>query len=247
MCILIIYGALSQVRLVVHALERMWKIRDISEAAPSGRRGHNLSTASAGTSSTHNYLTYSRPFCWLRHSLHFFVSHLFYYLQIDVIDAEYSEFNDVMASPNCDFATVVRHHRLFLSNVARHGMVDNVVVQDGIDSILHVCLRFLALCRILLQDDSIEEGLVPVVIPPEEFDSLQVEFVSLVLHLMHHMRRVDNVNQGFLLRLDFNGFLSNLILMQNQKMNGGQAGRGGRSPSSVRSNSNSPSKRATPV
>ena len=130
---------LLQIRVVVHALERLWRIRDHSR--DTGR-------------SVHSSLSYNRTFCWLRHSMHFFVSHLSNHLQVDVIDAEFSVFQgEMQQKEGVDFSTVQRKHRLFLSNVVQHCMLDHVGVQEGIDAIIHLSLRFLALCRLLLEDD----------------------------------------------------------------------------------------------
>ncbi len=111
-------------------------------------------------------------------------------------------------------------------------MIDHVAIQDGIEGILHLCLRFLAICRLLLQEDGKDESVV--VIPPQEFDTLHEEFSTQVAYLVQLMRRVDGINQGFLLRLDFNSYLSNSLLTSLP--------RNIQSPAN-RTSSNSPSKR----
>jgi hypothetical protein len=47
-----------------------------------------------------------------------------------------------------DFQAVLRQHRLFLSNIMRLSMIDNIAIQESIDRILHVIIRFVAAVRL---------------------------------------------------------------------------------------------------
>ena len=84
--------------------------------------------------------------------MHFFCSNLLYYLQIDVVDSEFLQLQRDMKQAR-DFQAVLRAHRNFLANVLRASMVDLVGVQEGIERVLQVCLRFIAVCRVLHQQE----------------------------------------------------------------------------------------------
>ena len=191
-----LFTQLMKVRLVVHALERLWKLHDGSG------------------------LSFNRSFCWIRYSMHFFVSNLFFFYQVDIIDSEYNSLMNALKDPDIEFSTVVRTCRNFLSGVVKSSMIDNSVVCDAIDSILHLCIRFLSICKLLLTEEVIDTSVTAqqsgsphiTVIPPEEFDSLHSEFTTQVAYLIHMIKKVESGHQGFLFRLDFNGFMANLQL-----------------------------------
>ncbi len=119
-----LFSLLMRSRLVAHLLERLWKSR--------------------------SHLASNREFCQLRHSMHFFIGNLLYYLQVDVVDSEYAVLSSVVEGAT-DFQAVLRAHRNFLSSVLRASLVDNVTVQDSIERVLQVCLRFVAASRLLHQ------------------------------------------------------------------------------------------------
>jgi hypothetical protein len=122
--------------------------------------------------------------------------------------------------------TVLKAHRNFLSTIIRLSCVDNVTVQEGIERILQVCLRFIAVCRVLQQqeEDDLTYGfssgtksssndcdkgrVMPIVIPTEEIEGIRKEFITQISYLFQVMRRVEN--REFMFRLDFNGYLSTL-------------------------------------
>lgn len=49
---------------------------------------------------------------------------------------------------------------------------------------------------------------IPVIIPPEEIEAVKKEFFTQISYLFQIMRKVEN--RGFIFRLDFNGYLSNM-------------------------------------
>ncbi len=67
--------------------------------------------------------------------------------QVDVVDSEYSILQRDIATAS-DFQSVLRAHKTFTSNMLRLSLIDNTSVQEGIERILQVCLRFIAVCRI---------------------------------------------------------------------------------------------------
>lgn len=160
--------------------------------------------------------------------MHFAVSNLFYFLQVDVVDAEFAQLGEVLADPDIEFGSVARACRTFLASVVRHSMVDNSVVSDAIDSVLHLCIRFLCLCKLLMGEEAAQTSGGIVVVPPEEFDALYTEFTTQLAYLIHMVKRVEGGSQGFLFRLDFNGFMSGLQLQaaqSTQRSNSRSAGR----------------------
>ena len=193
--------------------------------------------------------------------MHFFASNLLYYLQVDVVDSEFDALQKVIAAA-ADFQGVLRAHRNFLATVLRVSMVDQLTVQEGVERVLQVCLRFIAVCRLLQQQEGVVDGdgdgngvaggggdvyghadfqglgllssyrthtspsktnyfaspglsklqekaaLLPVVMPPEELEAVKKEFFSQISFLFQVMRKVEN--RGFIFRLDFNNFLSEM-------------------------------------
>ena len=194
-------------RLIAHTLERLWIARS--------RLGSD------------------RAFCQTRHSMHFFVSNLLYYLQVDVVDSEYCALQRDIAEAE-DFQAVLRAHKTFLSNVLRLSLIDHAAVQEGIERVLQICLRFVAVCRILHQSEFLDDdepavaaaaaaasasagnkdqqqqrprSLPPIYVPPEELSHIRKDFFAQISLLFQIMRKVES--RGFIFRLDFNGYLSN--------------------------------------
>jgi hypothetical protein len=124
-------------------------------------------------------------------------------MQVDVIDSEFTTLVAEIESPS-DFQIILRAHRNFLASLVRLAMVDNTAIQEAIERILQVCLRFVAVYRIRKQD----EAAAVYIIPQEEMDSIQKDFYSHVLYFFQIMQKVEN--RGFVFRLDFNGYLSQL-------------------------------------
>lgn len=63
------------------------------------------------------------------------------------MDSEYSILQRDIAAAS-DFQSVLRAHKTFTSNMLRLSLIDNTSVQEGIERILQICLRFIAVCRI---------------------------------------------------------------------------------------------------
>ncbi len=126
-----LFSLLMKIRLVAHSLERLWKTR--------------------------SRLAQDRKYCLIRHSMHFFISNLLYYLQVDVVDSEYARLTKEIDGAR-DFQEVLRAHRNFLSTLLRASLVDNVTVQDSIERVLQACLRFVAVCRLLHQQENAEDS-----------------------------------------------------------------------------------------
>lgn len=122
---------LLQVRLVARLLERLWMARS-------------------------KWIT-DRLYCNLRHAMHFFISNLLYYLQVDVVDSEYNAFQTELRHLQ-EFQAVLLAHRHFLANVLRLSMLDNQGIQENFDRLLHLCLRFVAACRIQARSEAVYTG-----------------------------------------------------------------------------------------
>ena len=112
-------------------------------------------------------------------------------------------------------------------------------MQEGVERVLQACLRFIAVCRLLQQQEGVDQDggdldeygygdqgsysassqsprsqlrerarRLPVIVPPEELEAVRKEYFSQVAYLLQVMRKVEN--RGFIFRLDFNGFMSQL-------------------------------------
>jgi hypothetical protein len=152
---------------------------------------------------------------------------------VDVVDSEYGALQrDIVEAT--DFQSVLRAHKNFTSNMLRLSLIDNLSVQDGIDRILHICLRFIAICRIMHRSEFLDvdaddgtnsaanspgktSGLLsdadrinilqaPIYVPPEELEHIRRDFFAQVALLFQLMRKVES--RGFIFRLDFNNYLS---------------------------------------
>lgn len=147
---------------------------------------------------------------------------------MDVVDSEYSVLQKEITTA-ADFQSVLRAHKTFTSNMIRLSLIDNTSVQEGIERILQICLRFIAVCRIQHQmeflDEPAEESFArqqrssprsrapPLYIPPEELGFIRKDFFVQVSLLFQLMRKVES--RGFIFRLDFNGYLSNAAQEEN--------------------------------
>ena len=115
-----------------------------------------------------------------------------------------------------NFKSVLQAHKHYLSAVIRLSMVDNAVVQEAIGRVLHCCMRLVALFQWLAEE---REGLggsdrpdtgtnSSSGIPLAEVEALKREFFSQMWHLLQLMRKLEH--RGFLFRIDFNGFMSEM-------------------------------------
>jgi hypothetical protein len=101
-------------------------------------------------------------------------------------------------------------------------MIDHLGIQETIDRILFICLRFIACVRIQSDHENPQEGTSSgsasspraeesyVFIPVEEYSNIQNEFFLQISFLFQTMKTLDS--RGFLFRLDFNNYLSNQIM-----------------------------------
>lgn len=155
-------------------------------------------------------LSNDRIFCYIRHSMNFFISNLLYYLQVDVIDSEFTVLmKDVNAAK--DFQTVLKANRNFLVSVVNLSMVENTAIQEAIERILQVCLRFVSVCKLLLsKNPGGDIGVSHLIVPPEEMEAIQKDFYTHTLYFFQMMQKVEN--RGFMFRLDFNGYLSQMAV-----------------------------------
>ena len=184
--------------MLIHALERLWKIPVHTSSRSAMNAPKNMNPSSSA-----NYLTFSRTFCWLRSTMNLFYNNLFYYYQIDVIDAEYHTFCENMEFESMEFESLVRAHKIFISNIMTQCMLDNTVIQDVLDNLLHITIRFLAVCKILLEDETSEDSsknippiipAPPLYLPIEELDALSSEFTAQLTYLVHVMMKLDTGN-----------------------------------------------------
>lgn len=137
---------------------------------------------------------------------------------MDVIDSEFSLLQTELAKA-CNFQEVLKAHRIFLGTVCRLSLVDNSMIQECIEKVLHCCTRFVSLSKLLREDSEpvlIRDptpGTCQIVpdarISPEEMDFIRSDFFTQIAFLFSAMRRTEN--RGFLFRLDFNGFYSSML------------------------------------
>lgn len=64
-----------------------------------------------------------------------------------MIDAEYERLIDEMKLAN-NFKDVLNLHKAFISSIVRLSMVDNTIVQDALDKVIHTCLRFVGISEL---------------------------------------------------------------------------------------------------
>lgn len=210
-----IFSLVMKIRFVSRMLEKLWMSRS-------------------------KFLT-DRLFCNIRHAMHFFISNLLYYLQVDVVDSEYARLLQELEHVT-DFQSVLKHHKHFIANILRLSMIDNMGIQESMDRIVQVCLRFVAACRLqsksefqydLAQDDKPSFGSRPEVAkgkegtdgaqsnshsasqPPVYIPIEEFEAIrkEFYLQVSYLFQFMRKVeSRGFLFRLDFNGFLSQASL-----------------------------------
>ena len=106
-----------------------------------------------------------------------------------MVDAEFSQFIHTIETAS-DFQSVMKAHRDFIASIVRLSMVDNLVVQENFERIFQLCLRFVAMVRILQEQQFPERSGAaevnpkprsrPVIIPQEELDAIQKDFTTNV-------------------------------------------------------------------
>eukprot|EP01041_Mallomonas_annulata_P008780 gene8780-18157_t len=168
----------------------------------SNRNSHiNSSGSSGGSNEAAAARSYYRLFCQMRHYMLFFISNLYYYFQVDVVDSEFSSLCTEI-NGSTDLQAVMRSHRNFITTIIRLSMIDNLSVQDGLDRILQICLRFVSLCWYKDKDNDTDKGididtehsnahsnsLFESNILYEELESIQKDFISNTSSLFNMMR-----------------------------------------------------------
>lgn len=112
------------------------------------------------------------------------------------------------------FKIILQAHRNFISAVMRMSMADNTIVQDAIERVMQVCMRFIAICAVC-EECCVESVGVSscngIIVPAEEIEAIRKDFFTQSIYLFHIMRKVEN--RGLLFRIDFNGFMSNMSSM----------------------------------
>eukprot|EP01042_Synura_sphagnicola_P001040 gene1040-1173_t len=174
----------DELRLTMHILERL-QLR-----APSSR--------AKVESSLHNRL--QRTFTHLRHSMLFFVSNLLVYFQTDVIASEYNELLEGVREAR-DLQLVMRLHRNFIASIVKLTMVENTVTQDGLERVLQIIYRFVALCWAVTSAENVPRDLLY-----DELTYVQADYATQISFLFQIIRWIEN--RGLLTRLDFNNHFS---------------------------------------
>ena len=119
-----------------------------------------------------------------------------------MVDAEFSQFIHKIETAS-DFQSVMKAHRDFIASIVRLSMVDNLVVQENFERIFQLCLRFVAVVRILHEQQFPEQSATsdvnaktrprPVIVPQEELDAIQKDFttnVSQIFQVSYRMQRI---------------------------------------------------------
>lgn len=90
--------------------------------------------------------------------------------------------------------------------------MDNSSIQEAFERVFQVCLRFVAVCRLMHEAESLRSdgSKPPIYVPPEEFGAIRKDFYAQVTFLFQIMRKVDS--RGFMFRLDFNGYISKVAM-----------------------------------
>jgi hypothetical protein len=120
-----------------------------------------------------------------------------------------------VASSTSDFQLILKSHRSYLASILRLTYIDNAVVQEAIDRVLQVCLRFLIVASILRENEELAKDKTSrvvaeghIFIPLEELQSIKSEFMTQLSFLCQLLKTMDN--KGLIFRLDFNDFVSML-------------------------------------
>lgn len=92
-----------------------------------------------------------------------------------------------------DFQSITKAHRDFIANIIRLSMVDNMVVQESFERIFQLCLRFIAVIKILHEQLSPETDAKnerkhkirsrPVIIPQEELEAIEKDFTANIAQI----------------------------------------------------------------
>jgi gamma-tubulin complex component 4 len=98
----------------------------------------------------------------LRSEMAFLVGNLLYYLQCDVIDAQYDQLKRVVKESE-DFEAIRLAHSRFLSNVAAECLMRNKLAWQTVNKILKIALKY---ARSMCRWKEVESGVIEQVFPP---------------------------------------------------------------------------------
>ena len=68
-----------------------------------------------------------------------------------MVDSEFGELIRIVSQAT-DLQVVLRAHKTFVANLFRLSLIDNLSIQEAFDRIIHVCLRFIAVLHIMLDN-----------------------------------------------------------------------------------------------
>lgn len=139
------------------------------------------------------------PLWMLRARMAFFASNLAFYLQVDVVEAQYSVLKNTLAGVE-DFVSLQRAHHQFLSTLRAKFYLDNLEISQGIGRALRHVLRFCCLFSLEGNVQDIHVG---------EVESLHEAFQDEMALLFPVLERLA---KELAMRLDFNGHFSAQVL-----------------------------------
>jgi len=120
--------------------------------------------------------------------------------QTDVIASEYNELFEGVREAR-DLQVVMRLHRNFIASIVKLTMVENTVTQDGLERVLQIIYRFVALCWAVTSAENVPRDLLY-----DELTYVQADYATQISFLFQIIRWIEN--RGLLTRLDFNNHFS---------------------------------------
>eukprot|EP00741_Cyanophora_paradoxa_P024455 tig00022075_g23612.t1 len=146
------------------------------------------------------------PVIKLRHEMSFVVDNLQYYMQVDVIEAQYAILQKKITEAD-DFEAVVRAHDEYLTTLLSQCFLNKKadVILRSLTTILEMCRKFAAMCTLVFRDTSTLDA--------PQLSQLTKNFEWHVCLLLRVLQGVQDLTSSphltqFLLRLDCNRFWS---------------------------------------
>ncbi|CAM9412074.1 unnamed protein product [Discosporangium mesarthrocarpum] len=140
--------------------------------------------------------TWLGPMWSLRANMAFFVTNLTFYLQVDVVEVEYSLLQRTVSAAE-DFEGVRRAHNHFLSTLRAKFFLDNFAIKESMRRLLRLVLGFC--CLFNLHSDAVD-------LPKGEVQALKTAFEEEILFIFPTLERLA---KELAMRLDYNGHYSN--------------------------------------